>query len=357
MAAVVKGVVMRKALAPILIGTLLIVALLVAVATAGCGTAGESNAATPTTAVTPEALLTQAAASMANVQSGTGDFSLTVSVNADQSKLPAEAQAFLGKPITVSGTLAFSEDPQAADATVNASLAGQDMAFGIKAVDDKAWIQFMGQWYELPADMMQQATGSTGTTSKAPDMAAMMQALTAAGVDPKLWLTGLTIVGEDAIDGTPAYHLAGTVNMNQIMTDAIKLTQDKTIMGMMSTLGGGTDGSTASSIPVPSQQELQQMQTQLSSMFKNVSVDMWIAKDSYQLRKMDMNASIVPPAGEDSQGINSIDLKATASLAPSSTPLTVTPPTGAKPFSELEKDLGGFMNLFSGALGGGILGQ
>ena len=87
-------------------------------------------------------------------------------------------------------------------------------------------------------------------------------------------------------------------------------------------------------------------------MFKNVTLDMWVTKGTYQLRQVELNASIVPPAGQDAQGINSIGIKATVSMAPATTPLTVTPPADAKPFSELEKSLGALQGLLSGALGG-----
>lgn len=349
---------MRKIIGSTLIGALLIAVLMVAVVTAGCGTAtSESAQAAQPAPPTPEAILAQAMAASGTLTSGTGDFNMTLSIDADKSKLPAGAEAFLTEPMTVSGTMLFNQDPQAAEATINAAFGGQSIALGLKAVDDKAWLQLMGQWYELPTDMMQQVTGSTGTTTKPLDAAGMMQALTAAGIDPAKWLTGLSVAGEDTIDGTPTYHLTGTVDINQIMSDAIKMTQDKNIMGMLPSMGAGTEGATGSSIPVPDQQQLQEMQTQLASMFEDFTVDMWVDKDTYQMRKAQLHASMVPPAGEDSQGINGIDLSAALSMAPASGPVTVTPPAGAKPFSELENALGGLMGLFSGALGEGIMTQ
>ena len=137
-------------------------------------------------------------------------------------------------------------------------------------------------------------------------MAGMLQALTAAGVDPTTWMTDLKVVGEDSIDGTPTYHLSGTIDMNKIMTDVIKLMQDKTIQGMLPSMGSGMMGTTGSSITMPSQEELQGIESQLGAMFKNLTLDMWVTKDTYQLRQVELNASIVPPAGEDAQGINSI---------------------------------------------------
>jgi len=346
---------MRKILASALISALTMVAVVVAVFTVGCGTATQNAALAQPAPTTAEGILTQALASSGNITSGTGEFNVSVAIDADAAKLPAGSGAFLGQPITLSGTFAFSDNPQAAEATINASIAGQTIPLGLKAVDDKVWIQFMGQWYEAPADMM--GTGTTGTTAKEADIAGILQALTAAGVDPTTWMTNLTLVGEDSIDGTPTYHLSGTIDINKVMTDVMKLMQDKTIQGMLPPIGSGMMGTTGSSITMPSPQDLQGLQSQLGAMFKNVTVDMWIAKDSYQFRQVELNASIVPPAGQDAQGINGIALKASVSIAPATTPLTVTPPAGAKPFSELEQSLSGLMGLFSGALGGAATGQ
>jgi len=344
----------KKLLTSTLIGALIILAVIVAVATAGCGTNLQASAQAQAGPAGAQEILTKALASSGSITSGNGDFNVSVSINGDTAKMPAGAQAFLGKPITLSGTFAASENPQAAEATINASIAGQDIPVGLKAVDDKAWIQFMGQWYEVPADAL---GGTTGTTAKEPDMAGILKALTAAGVDPTTWMIDLKVVGEDSIDGTPTYHLSGTIDMNKIMTDVMKLMQDKTIQGMLPSLGSGMMGATGSSLAIPSQQDLQGLESQLGAMFKNMTLDMWITKDTYQLRQAELNASIVPPAGQDAQGINSIDIKATASMAPATAPLTVTPPADAKPFSELEQSLGALQGLFSGALGGGTLGQ
>lgn len=340
----------KKLLTSTLMGVLIILAMILAVATAGCGTITQASAQTQPAPATAQDILNQALASSGDITSGTGDFNVSVTIDADKTKLPAGGEALLGQPITMSGTLAFSDDPQAAEATINASIAGQTIPLGLKVIDDKVWIQFMGQWYEAPADMM--GTGATGTTAKELDMAGMLQAMTAAGVDPTTWMVDLKVVGEDSIDGTPTYHLSGTIDMSKIMTDVVKLMQDKTIQGMLPSMGSGMMGTTGSSLTMPSQEELQGLESQLGAMFKNVTLDMWVTKDAYQLRQVELNASIVPPAGQDAQGINGIGIKATVSMAPATTALTVTPPADAKPLSELEKSLGALQGLFSGALGG-----
>jgi hypothetical protein len=354
MAAEEEGVTMRNIRTYALVTALVALAVIVALVATGCGTAAQSAASAQAGPATAGEILTQALASSGSITSGTGDFNVSVAVNGDASKMPAGAQALLGQPITFSGTMTFAEDPTAAEATANISLAGQNIPLGLKVVDQKAWVQFMGQWYEAPADMM--GTATTGTTAAMPDAATILQTLATAGVDPTTWLANLTVVGEDTIDGTPTYHLSGTLDLNKVITDVTKLMQDKTIQGLLPSIGAGAMG-TDTSITMPSPEELQSLQSELGSMFQNLTVDMWIAKDTYQLRQAQIEASIVPPAGQDAQGITGINIKATASIAPATSPVTVNPPTDAKPFSELQQSLGALEGLLSGALGGGATGS
>ena len=369
----------------VIVLVVIVLVVIVAVATAGCGTAAQAAKAQagPTDA---QGILTQAL-STGNVSSGTGDFNVKVAVTADAGKTPAGAQAFLGQPITVSGTYSFNADPKAAEANLNTAIVGQAIALGFKAVNGQAWIQLMGQWYQLPANAMKQAAGSTGTTGQKPNAAGIMQALTAAGVNPSTWLTNLHVAGEETINGTPTYHLAASVDANQIVSDVMKLIQSGAFKGMMP--GGAADQSTGTSgqetspsVTMPSQEKLQALQSQLPAMFQNLTLDMWIAKDSYQFRQVEVKATIVPPAETQqtestaaqgtsttqsatqamlegiAQGIKSISIDAIISLTPSTTPVTVTPPAAAdvKTFSELQKSLGGLQSLFSGAVGAPMIG-
>ena len=350
---------MGKARASSLIGALIILAVVVALAATGCGTAANAarqGAAAPTTA---EGILAQAVASSQKVTSGAGEFNLSLAIAGDASKMPAGSALLFGQPIAVSGTFAFNGEAKAADATISASIAGQNLTAEVKAADKKAWIQFMGQWYELPANMMQKA-GVTSTPISTPDTAAIMQAIKAAGIDPATWLTGLKLVGDDTIDGTATYHLQGTLDFNKIMTDAMKLMQDKSFQSMIDSMSKGLMGSasteatggTSSSVTASAAQRLQTVGSQLATMFKNLTIDMWIAKDSYQMRQAQVDATIVPPAGQDAKGISSATLKLTVSMAPATTPLTVTAPVDAKPFSDLQTALKGLVSLLAPVLEG-----
>ena len=120
---------MRKLLAYSLIGALLGL-VVVAVVTVGCGAASQSLAPAQPAPSPPQAILQQALANPGQVTTGTGDVKVSLTINADQSKLPAGAQALIGQPITVSGTYSFSKNPQQAEADLTASIAGQSILAG-----------------------------------------------------------------------------------------------------------------------------------------------------------------------------------------------------------------------------------
>ena len=347
---------MRRQLKPTLICALIVLAVAMAFFAAGCGTAAQNASQAGPASSTAEGILAQVATASQSLTGGTGQFNLSVSVTGDATKMPAAASALLGQPVTVAGTFAFSENPQAADVSLTASIAGQNFPLGIKAVDKKAWIQFVGQWYEAPADAAQ--TAATATTLSAADQTVVVAAVKAAAVDPLAWMTGLKIVGNDTIDGSAAYHIQGAVDVTKVMADVTKLMADKTIQGMMGSLSGAMKGSTGTtaagatktSVSLPSAAELQ---TALPQMLKNLTVDMWVTKDTYQMRQVQIDATIVPPADQNAQGISSIALKLTLSMAPATAPLTVTAPADVKPFADLQTAVKGLTSMFSGLLGAG----
>ncbi len=160
----------------------------------------------------------------------------------------------------------------------------------------------------------------------------------------------MKLVGEDDLDGTKAYHLSGTIDVNKVMADALKMSQDKTLQSALP--GMDSLGGTGTSLALPTGTEMADLQQQLGAMFRTFTVDVWVTKDDYQVRQVAINATIVPPAGEDPQGIKDITLKMNFSMAPSDAPVTVTPPASAQPYSELGNALGALSGLFGGMLDG-----
>jgi hypothetical protein len=364
-----------------LIGVVSVAVLLVAVVTVGCGTATQSAAQAQAGPTTPQGILQQALTNTGQVTGGTGDVSVSLTITGDQTKMPTGAGALLGQPIKISGTYSFDKTAKVAQASLNAAIMGQSLPVGLEAVNGQAWLQFMGQWYQTPAST--DKAGDTTTTGQASKAASVQQALTAAGVDPTTWLTDLKLVGEETIKGSATSHLSATVNVSQIASDLPKLAASGALKGLIPSGTESTDTTVAGSSTsetVPTQQELQQLQSTLPAVIQGLMLDVWVTKDTLQVRQVEVKATILPPAQSAQsesttsestattesaaqaatqaalqgfvQGIKSISLDATVSLAPATTPLKVTPPTGAKPWSDLQTTLQGLMSMFSGVLGG-----
>ena len=366
-----------------LIGALLLAVLLVAVVTVGCGTAAQSSGQAQAGPTTPQGVLQQALANTGQVTGGTGDIGVSVTVTGDQTKMPSGAQALLGQPIKLSGTYAFDRTAKAAQASLNAAIAGQSLPVGFEAVNGQAWLQFMGQWHQTPTSTDKALdTTTTGQESKA---ASIQQALTAAGVDPSTWLTDVKAVGDETINGTSTSHLSASVNVSQMASDVAKLVSSG---ALKSVIPSGAQESTESTTPgastsetVSPQQEAQQLQSELTSALQSLSLDVWVTKDTNEIRQVEVKANIVPPAPSTQnesatsestattesaaqaqtraalqsviQGIKSVAIDATVTLVPATTPLTVTPPADAKLWSDLQTALQEYMSLLSGVLGGG----
>lgn len=326
---------------------LLFVALLSLFAAVGCGTASQTAAPAGADLSTPEGILEAASAASEKMNSATGSFDMAVSLDTDTATLPAGQQALMGGPIKVAGTFAAGMDPMAAEFALDLSAGGQDMSLGMKMVDEKIYLNIGGQWYEAPAEMMPQAMGAGG---EKPDQAAVEGMLQKAGIDPATWMKDLRLVGEETVDGTLCYHVAGAPDVAKLMGDLFKLIQSGSLTGLMGQTG--TDSSLMDPAALlPPEKELQGMVDQVGSMFEDLTFDVWVAKDTLLFEKAALNARMVPPAGEDAAGVNAVTLSATVSLDPGASVKVAAPPS-AKPWDELQKDLMNNPGLFGPFMGG-----
>ena len=323
----------------------LIVTMALLVGAVGCGSSAQSGANQPAQGgnQTPQAIMTGAVQAAEKMNGASGTFDVAVTLDADASKAPAEMKAFLGNPIKISGTFAAADKPQAADVTVSMQLGGQTLEVALKSTDSKSWIQFGGQWYELPADLLGTgATASTTSTSQ-PSMAEITKLLSDLGIDPTNWIKDLTTVGEEKIDGAAAYHLKGTPDVAKMMTDLIQLMKSPEFTKLVNPTGATTDSTGAATSSaglgsmIPSPDELQKMQNQITEAFKNFTVEVWVDKAESFLRKAIITAHITAPAGQNTDGLNAADVSATVSLKNFNQAVSVQAPASSLPITDLEK--------------------
>jgi hypothetical protein len=336
----------------LLIAPFFVVALVLGLGLAGCGTASQS--ASPSGDQTPAGILAASMDASSTITSAKADFGLSVTFDVDKTKVPPEQLAYMEQPMQVSGQLAFASQPQALDLTVDASLAGQTMNVAMKMVGNKAYLGLAGQWYEAPAEMMQAFGGGASQTAQTEQMQKM---LTELGIDPATWMKDVTMVGEETLDGVPVYHLEAAPDLTAIVGDVFKLIQSQQFTTMMgqATPATGTDGTAQT---LPSVQGLGDLQTQLPEMFRNLKASVWITKDSLNVVKVTIEAQVVPPAGQDSGGVNAINISISLAMRDIDKPVSVDAPASAQSWDALQKAIEADPSLLGplGALSGAALG-
>ncbi len=328
---------------------LIAIMLMLLVGAVGCG--DDSNASLAPGDDSPEAILAAAIASAETMTSAAGTFDFEMSYDVDTSGMPEEMLPYLSEPTTMSGTFAFANDPQAIDLSLTMGSGGQTTQMGLKSIDKQVWISLLEQWYEGPPDIGEMMGESSFDEAK---IAEIMNLVKELGVDPVTWLKDLRLVGEETLDGVAVYHLAGAPDVAKMMADVIGLMQSEEFMALIDPTGTmGDSAGTGELIPsMPSADELQEMQSQIADVFKDFTVDLWIAKEGQALRKAAMVAHITPPTGEEAAGFNAMDLSVTVSLQQLNEPVTVQPPASALPYSELEKAMEENPEMFMGPLMG-----
>jgi hypothetical protein len=333
---------------------LLVLAIALLVGVAGCGASdtGQPSAGDQS----PQAILAGAVLASQNITGASGSFDISVSFDADASQLPAEMKDLVSNPVEISGTFAGANKPEAADVTLSLQMAGQTLKAALKSVDDKAWLQFGGQWYEISADMLGAPSTSTPTTQL--DLASITGLLAELGIDPTTWIKDLTVVGEESVDGADTYHLKGTPDVAKMLSDALQLMQSPDLAKLLDPSGTGTSGLGGLESMLPSPDELQQTENEITQMFNDLTVEAWVGKADSFPRKATLTASITPPPGQDAQGLNAVTINATVTLKDFNQPLSVQAPASSLPITDLEKAIQDNPELLGplGGLLGGMMG-
>jgi len=321
---------------------LMLVLVAVALIVGGCGnkasTSGGSSGAAAVDMSAQEIFdKTMVASAEITSMTGTMDMTLNVDMGPSASADPSAAMFSQG-PITVTGTIAGSQDPAQAEGTLNLSLAGQAMQFGAKVIDKQMWVNYMGTWYETPPSTTKalsdpQAQGATTDP---------LGALKKMGVDPSTWASEMTVVGVEQVAGVDTYHVKITVDSVKMITDLLKLSQSPEVSNALG------DQATNLAVPSPSASDV----AAIEQMFKSATLDIWSQTDTFYLRKMAIAAEIVPPA-DQAAGVDSLTLSMGLTYDTINEPVTVEAPTDAKPAKELEKALQQLAPLLGG-LGGSI---
>jgi len=321
--------------------TLLVVLLAIALGL-GAVACGSSKTAS---GLTPEEAVTAAMDAAQNAASQSGTYEIGVTIDADSADSDPMLQAFLGQPIVITGDFATQKDPVRADLTMGLSLMGMSVELGIRAIDDEAWLNMMGQWYVIPADQMEELDlGGSADLS-----ASLLQMMSDKGIDPNSWLKDLTVVGKETVADTQTTHMTGSLDIQKMFTDVFTLTQDPEFLALM-----GDVAQSDSAISIPDATEIQDAQDMIEQLVQNATFDLWLADDS-SLRKATANVDLSFPEEMGLPGVTGGNVLLTMNFNEPGQTIEVSAPASAKPIEQLQEDLASnpLLQGLGGLLGGG----
>jgi hypothetical protein len=219
---------------------------------------------------------------------------------------------------------------------VSVSGGGQTFSAGLISTGDRAFVNFQGTNYEVDSATMaqlKQAAASRGQSGK--------RSLKQFGVDPLSWVKDASEEGESNVAGVTTKHVSAGIDVGRLFGDLNKIVSK----------AGGAVGTARP------QQLTPQVIDSIKKVVHDPRLDVFVGKADGKVRRMALNLRFdVPQAQQqNARGVKGGTVTISVEFAGVGEPQTITAPAGAKPISELGKQLQGL----GGALGatGGIGGS
>ena len=276
---------------------------------------------------------------------------LSVDVSAKLSATGVAGQE-LKDPVTLKVSGPFQSRGQtelpALDLQLAASGGGQDFSAGAVSTGDKGFISYQGKDYAVPDKIFQQYKKSFSQQQKK-DQNKNQLDLAALGIDPQKWLTNPKNEGVEKVAGVDTIHVSAGVNVGALLDDINNLLKRSDQLGL-------------------SKQQRQQLpkdlsastKKQLQDAVKQAKVDVFTGADDKTLRRLELAVSFDIPKSlqGQAQGLQGGDMKLALQLADLNKKQDISPPANARPWSELQQQLGlgALGNALGGASGGGTTG-
>jgi hypothetical protein len=289
--------------------------LLLAVVAAGCGGGNDKDA---------KALLRRAFAT------SIGSANVTVDVNVDLKGVPQ-----LSQPIRVklAGPYQSNGPKKLPSLSWDVSVAGGGQTFsaGLVLTKDNGFVNFQGTNYEIGSTSFAQFNQALG---KQPSGSGGFSRF---GVNPIDWIKGASKQGDSTVAGVTTQHVSAAVDIQKLFNDLNKVVSK-------------ARGQVAAGRPA----QLTSDQINLIKQYvHDPKLDVYVGKADGKIRRAAASIAFDVPekARSSARGLQGGAVTISVELAGVGEPQTITAPKGAKPISELTKQLGGISGL-SGALGG-----
>jgi hypothetical protein len=214
------------------------------------------------------------------------------------------------------------------DFDLDVAAGGQTIQAGAISLGDSGYIKFGGRAYTLDKALFDQfRTGyeKSQQSARSKDAGPSFKAL---GVSPSSWLKGARKVGRAQVGGTSTFHITSGVDVPRFLADVNRLLAKAKNLGGASTQG------------VP-QGLSQNVQTTIERSVRRTQVDVYTGADDHALRRLALSVSLVVPKDlqQAAGGMKSGELRFNLTIADLNHDQSVKPPSGPRPFSELQNAL------------------
>ena len=150
----------------------------------------------------------------------------------------------------------------------------------------------------------------------------------------KTWLSGLSLLGTETVDGVSAYHVTTGFDVSKMAADAIKALESPQVQKMLKEHAQARD--MARMERALASGKLADVPAMVAKVIVDPRADVWVDTSSNQLKQVGFSATIVPPA-DATCPVTSVTVVCTGTVDQLGQPVNVTAPADAHPWSELQK--------------------
>jgi hypothetical protein len=214
------------------------------------------------------------------------------------------------------------------DFDLDIAAGGQTIQAGAISLGDSGYLKFAGRAYTVDKALFDQFKNGYEKSQKAAKSKDAGPSFKALGVSPSSWLKGAHKVGTAQVGGTSTFHITSGVDVPRFLADVNRL------LGKAKNLGG----STTQGVP---QGLSPTVQSTIERSVKSAQVDVYTGEKDHALRRLALSVSLVVPkdAQKAAGGLKSGELRFNLTIADLNADQTISAPSGARPFSELQNAL------------------
>ncbi len=263
-----------------------------------------------------------------------GTARLTVDLTARLEGIPQQRA-----PVKIELNGPYRSDPSGglpdADLDVAISGGGQTFSLGLLSTGDRAYVEFGGTAYEADSETVKRLNGD-GSARGGPGLRGALQSRF--GVDPLNWVVDASDEGEATIGREETRHVRADVDVKKVLTDLNRVVARTAAPGR----------------PPPTLDD-QQVES-ITEVVDDPKLDVYVGRDDGKIRRFSLDLAFEVPEDDRRRlnGLESGTITLDVELTEVGRPQRIEAPRSSRPYSELNKLLGGrgIIGLLFGATTG-----